>query len=620
MKLITIKCPKCGNELHVQNEIETVFCNYCGEQISVVSTATNKMSAEGKMEKQSFSELVNAVGGTVQKTANNVGNVVGSAVDGVAVGYNKAQKAILNAIDENGNGEIDIEDVIIKGLKTPGIRINRENFLRKELSKNCSAETVTYAIEHTPMEAGITRDEVDKIADEVIQYERTFVSGIAAALGAPGGIAMVATIPADIAQYYGYLLRATQKMLYLYGFPQIDVDEKEQHFDTETINILILCMGIMYGAAGANNALKAMANALGKGVEKKLLRMALTKGAVYPIVKSVAHWFGVNMTKEVFAGFFKNSIPVVGGVLGGGITYLTFKPCCDKLKNSLRDTRLSNPNYIESAEEIATSDAIARGSDLSSDIAEEKPTFVEAANKSLNDGINIVKSAGGVIGGFFGQSKSIKLPSGYKQVRLEPKDPLNYKNPIRYYKKFPSKQTLIDYDEASVVISSFEGNEIDIPFMSPASLIDHLHKTMSENEGIIEVDNGVTLKGKLYLYSLLKEKINYLNITEDMRGRYYFLHMYIKCATDIIEVSAKFAGRRYDKRLIEGTERFEQDKAVNPLLIETEMYQDPYDSNYRRFDGDPLMAYIERKEFDSLYSDDILTAARNFIAEIYEKN
>ena len=36
----------------------------------------------------------------------------------------KTKQAIINAIDENGNGEIDLEDVIIKGLKIPGIKIN----------------------------------------------------------------------------------------------------------------------------------------------------------------------------------------------------------------------------------------------------------------------------------------------------------------------------------------------------------------------------------------------------------------------------------------------------------------------------------------------------------------
>ena len=115
----------------------------------------------------------------------------------------------------------------------------------------------------------------------------------------------------------------------------------------------------MYGVQGTNTALKAMATALGKGVEKKLMRTALTKGTIYPIVKNVSKWFSVNMTKQVFAGFFKKAIPVVGGVIGGGITYLSFKPCCDKLKASLQDTLLSNPEHHTTKEESLVIDAIA---------------------------------------------------------------------------------------------------------------------------------------------------------------------------------------------------------------------------------------------------------------------
>ena len=267
------------------------------------------------------------------------------ATEATEKGLQKAKTAIINAIDENGNGEIDIEDVIIKGLKIPGIRINRAEFLQKQLFKLYPQEVIDAAIAESPMKANIPVKEIDKIADEVIKFERNCVSGISAALGVPGGWAMVATIPADIAQYYGYLLRATQKLLYLYGFPQIDTEEQGNKFDDGTMNTLIICFGVMYGTARANNALKAMAKALGVGVEKQLLKKALTKGTIYPIVKSVAKWFGVKMTKEVFAGFFKKAIPIVGGILGGGITYLSFKPCCDKLKKSLQDTILSNPKY-----------------------------------------------------------------------------------------------------------------------------------------------------------------------------------------------------------------------------------------------------------------------------------
>ena len=57
------------------------------------------------------------------------------------------------------------------------------------------------------------------------------------------------------------------------------------------------------------------------------------------------------MTKEVFAGFFKKAILVAGGVIVGGITYVSFKPCCDRLKSVLEDTLLSNPDHQETVEE-----------------------------------------------------------------------------------------------------------------------------------------------------------------------------------------------------------------------------------------------------------------------------
>lgn len=199
--------------------------------------------------------------------------------------------------------------------------------------------------------AGISDDDIEKIAEEVINYERNCVSGISAALGVPGGAAMAATIPADIVQYYGYTLRAIQKLLYLYGFPEIDTDEEGIFLDSETINRIIICLGAMNGVAGANNGIKALAKALAVGVEKKLLNAALTKGAFYPMLKSVMRWFGVNLTKQIFAKSVKNAIPEVGGLVGGGITFLAFKPCCMKLIEALTDTMLSNPDHVSSVEE-----------------------------------------------------------------------------------------------------------------------------------------------------------------------------------------------------------------------------------------------------------------------------
>lgn len=282
---------------------------------------------------------------------SSASGVVTDAAATAKVGAKKAMDAVKEQLDANGDGELGIEDIIILAIKTPGVHITREKFLQKELFKNHPQEVIDKAIQTTPALAGIPAKEIDKLADNVIKNERLSVSGISAALSMPGGPAMAATIPADILQYYGYTLRVVQKLLYLYGFPEVDSDEEGIQLDSETMNSIIVCLGIMNGVAGANNAIKAVAKALSVGVEKQLMRTALTKGTIYPIVKSVMKWFGVSLTKSAFSGAIGKAIPVVGGMIGGGLTFATFKPCCDRLKNVLKDTKLSNPDHVSSDEE-----------------------------------------------------------------------------------------------------------------------------------------------------------------------------------------------------------------------------------------------------------------------------
>ncbi len=299
----------------------------------------------------------------------------------------KTKDTIIEKIDQDGNGMIDSFDLIIMALRVPGVRIKRDVFLQKELYKYCQQGIIDEAIKTTPAKAGIDKTIIDKIADEVIIFERNAVSGISAGLGIPGGVAMVATIPADIAQYYGFMLRAAQKLLYLYGFPAISTSEEGVNLDSETMNSLTVCLGVMYGIAGANNAIKAMARALAVGIEKQLLQKALTKGTIYPFVKVVAKWFGQKMTKKVFAGFFKKTIPVVGGVIAGGLTFATFKPCCNRLKNALQDTLLSNPEHVETEEEKKIFEDIQSGVivDDSNDEGVESEPIVDPDDGDDND-------------------------------------------------------------------------------------------------------------------------------------------------------------------------------------------------------------------------------------------
>ena len=273
------------------------------------------------------------------------------------------QNKILDVLDYNQNGKVDIEDIIILGLKVPGVKISREEFLRKELTNICEKDTLEKAIVTTPKFAGIEEKVIEKLADEVVKYERNCVSGISTLLGLPGGYAMIATVPTDIIQYYGFLLRAAQKLLYLYGFQQIIVTEDDSGLDTTMINAITVCLGVMYGVDGANKALIAISKALAKGVEKKLLQAALTKGTIYPIVKKVSTWFGIKMTKTLFAGMVKKAIPLIGAGIGFAATFFTFKPCCEKLRKTLRESYLYKTNRKPSDDEVVIETEIVDVSD-----------------------------------------------------------------------------------------------------------------------------------------------------------------------------------------------------------------------------------------------------------------
>lgn len=249
---------------------------------------------------------------------------------------------ILKRFDVTGNGKVGIEDIIIMALRTPGIVIDREEFLRRRLRKSFPAEIVDKAIETSPYHAGIPKTDIDKFADKVINYESSLVSGISAALSTPNVMFLPATIPADILQYYSYILRTTQKLLYLYGFPQIKVKEKDGRFDEETMNILIICLGVMNDVAESNNALNNLAKTIEVSVEKRVINKTLTSEDMYPVIKRVVRYFGVRITKRTLNRTVASAMPLIGGVIGGSMTYSSFKKCCYKLKKSLGETHLCN--------------------------------------------------------------------------------------------------------------------------------------------------------------------------------------------------------------------------------------------------------------------------------------
>ncbi|MFF4399075.1 hypothetical protein [Streptomyces sp. NPDC001480] len=242
------------------------------------------------------------------------------------------------------NPESRFSAVLLAAAKLPGVRIHREAYLRKALARYCSEDQIREAIEESPATAGIPIEVLDKAANDSISYETAKVSALSAAAGIPGIIALPATVPADVAQYFGHMLRIAQKLAYLYSWPDLFSDDGDD-LDDATMGVLTLFFGVMFGTQSANAAVGKVAGMMSKQVAKKLPQKALTQGVIYPMVKKVAGYLGVQMTKQTFARTVSKAIPVVGAVVAGGLTFATYLPMAKRLKKHLSSLELTKPTH-----------------------------------------------------------------------------------------------------------------------------------------------------------------------------------------------------------------------------------------------------------------------------------
>ncbi len=231
-------------------------------------------------------------------------------------------------------------DIVRKVLSIPGARVNRALFLKDTLRPHLEEEVIIEAVESTPKKAGIDSKIIERVAKGSINFHVTICTSTSFAAGLPGSWWIVGTIPADITQYFFHTVVLCQKLLYLYGWPDLFDDEEINSVDEETLLKITLFLGVMMGANGANKAVAKLAEEFAKEVVKRLPKYALTKYAVYNISKQIAKWIGVKLTKETFAKQIGKAIPVLGGFISGSITFLTLRPMAKRLQKHLRNLPL----------------------------------------------------------------------------------------------------------------------------------------------------------------------------------------------------------------------------------------------------------------------------------------
>lgn len=220
-------------------------------------------------------------------------------------------------------------NVMKKAVELPLVHVDRTEFLSKELAPYYDAATIQAAIQGNLL-AYVDRRVIDKIARGCISYQTTVVSSVSALAGIPGGWAMAASIPADIAQFYCHVFILIQKLMYIYGWPSLSGDARQ--LSDEALQKITLFVGMMMGCQAAEAALNRGLKALAQHVITEAGTQALGRTALYEVARKAAEYIGIKLSKDSFAKGISKVIPLIGAPISAGVTYFTYRPMAMKLK------------------------------------------------------------------------------------------------------------------------------------------------------------------------------------------------------------------------------------------------------------------------------------------------
>lgn len=300
--------------------------------------------------------------------------------------------------------EVALESVITSAIQIPGVKVERKKFLAEMFATE--DVVIQDVLDFGPIAANIPQERLTQLANKHI-LKRTSESSIASFVaGIPGGFAMAATIPLDILQFFGMALRLAQELSYMYGADDLWQDGKVD--DEKVRNQLLLYCGVMFGVSGAVSGVRVLTTQIAKTTLKKLPQKALTKTFWYPIIKQMGKAIGIKVTKSTVAKGVSKVIPVIGGVISGGLNFASMMPMANRLQKALDSAtfgyteeelekdieiieNISDENFSDTQEEKDLKTKIAESGKKTMDSISGFFTKKKVSSKQDEDPIEIIK-------------------------------------------------------------------------------------------------------------------------------------------------------------------------------------------------------------------------------------
>lgn len=152
-------------------------------------------------------------------------------------------------------------------LKVPGVKVNREAFLKNAFSDYCTEDQLSQIVKTNPRKV-LDMELLDKVAKNVIKKARIEVTSVSSASGLPSNPFLATGLAvADLGQYMGFCMNISQKLAYIYGFPNM---LKNGELTPNGVNVLTALFGVMFGVTEAVKVVNYVAKALAVQVAKRL--------------------------------------------------------------------------------------------------------------------------------------------------------------------------------------------------------------------------------------------------------------------------------------------------------------------------------------------------------------
>ncbi len=305
--------------------------------------------------------------------------------------------------------KISLEDIITTSIKLPGVKVNRDKFLAEQFAG--TGVNVQDIITFGPIDAGVSREELSNLANKLIIKRTSQSSAASFVTGIPGGLAMAATIPADVMQFFGMALRLAQELSYLYGGGDLWSDG--QIDDEKVKSQLIMYCGVMFGVSGAVSGVRVLSTQIAKTTLKKLPQKALTKTFWYPMIKQIGKALSIKVTKATVAQGVSKAIPVIGGVISGGLNFASMMPMAKRLSAAL-DKATFDYSEDEYESDLDVIDKIATGEIIAAPESDKKEEIKQKLSETVNDAKKGVSS---IIGKFVKREDEVQKADPVEEIK-----------------------------------------------------------------------------------------------------------------------------------------------------------------------------------------------------------